>query len=358
MTDQSCSTTAASTKSSGVFVPPSRESANSSDTDYTVPHDGYVRLVSCKGRSFPTAFTRPTSCVIENVVRVKKRRRTELDGVDDRADSGERRTSGVTDVISSETFQRKRTLTEDRLHPEEALFLHIRGLLKVETNQSEEALTTKDLFAVLKDCRVPVPVYLAYAHLRAQGYILTRYTKARIELLCDVMKYGSEEAARTAHKARERQGEGDSEDLSRKDDFVIEETIASVTSQEHVAGLQSGHEGVDNPCKRLTADIAWSPPPCVSNLGGLDAISLSYYAYSPNALFRRTNPGMPDFAVAITQFHSDDAGPTFESLKSLVDATTVDGIPLRVAAVADGGAVVVFGARSGSVPSITARADE
>ena len=339
-----------STKSSGVFVPPS--------IDRQTPHGGYVRLVSCKGRSFPTAFTQPTSCVIENVVRVKKRRRTELRGGDDRADSGERTTSGATDVVSTETFQRKRTLTEERLHPEEALFLHMRGLLKIETNRSEEVMTTKDLFAVLEDCRVPIPVYLAYAHLRAQGYILARYTKARVDLLCDVMKYGSEEAARTARKARERQGEVDIEKLPQNDGFIMEETVASITSEKHAAVLQPSHmDPKDNPCKRLTADIAWSPPPRVSNLGGLDAPSLSYYAYSPNALFRRTNPGMPDFAVAITQFHSD-TGPSFESLKSLVDTSTLDGLPLRVAAVADSGVVLVLGAKTGCVPSIAARVDE
>lgn len=348
MTDhQSCSTTtaAASTKSSGVFVSPSSA------------HDGYVRLVSCKGRSFPTAFTRPTSCVIENIVRVKKRRRTELCGGGDRIDSGELTTPDVTDVVSSETFQRRRTITEERLHLEEALFLHMRGLLKIERNHSEQVMTTKDLFAVLKDCRVPIPVYLAYAHLRAQGYILTRYTKARVELLCDVMKYGSEDSERTADKVRERQGEVDIEKLPRKDDFVIEETVASITGQNHVAVLQPAQEdpndtgAMDNPCKRLTADIARAPPPRVSNLGALDASSLSYYAYSPNALFRRTNPGMPDFAVAIAQFHSD-VGPTFDSLKRLVDTSTLDGLPLRVVAVADSGVVVVLGAKIASVPSL------
>lgn len=116
----------------------------------------------------------------------------------------------------------------------------------------------------------------------------------------------------------------------------------------------------------LSDDVATAPPPCVvfyptwtekpANL------RLAYYAYNPNAHFKRTNPGLPNFGVAVMPFR---IGPTFDVLNSLVSLVEEDeggggtslnrpksGIPLRVVTVADGGAVIVFGVTNGDVPNI------
>jgi len=128
---------------------------------------------------------------------------------------------------------------------------------------------------------------------------------------------------------------------------------------------------------KLSDDVAMAPPPCVISLGSSDAntgkpkIRLAYYAYNPNARFRRSNPGMPDFGVAVMPYHSDnDNGPTFGVLNSLVSMCeegerpevkedvnkcsngAAGGIPLRVVTVADGGAVIAFGVTNGDVPYI------
>ena len=153
---------------------------------------------------------------------------------------------------------------------------------------------------------------------------------------------------------------------------------------------------------RLSNDVAASPPPCNGMSGSgsdSDVVRMAYYAYNPNARFRRSNPGMPDFGVAVMPFHSSDNsdnnshdtnGPTFDVLQSLVAAcegkgrddqlllnnneddgsdngggskrgnengsSTADnnttGIPLRVVTVADSGAVIAFGVTNGDVPSI------
>ncbi len=103
---------------------------------------------------------------------------------------------------------------------------------------------------------------------------------------------------------------------------------------------------------------------------------LAYYAYKPNSRFKRTNPGLPDFGVAVMPYN--DNQPTFETLFALVsmcegggrngadnDDDIVDddagggggggggiGIPLRVVTVADGSAVIAFVVTNGEVPSI------
>lgn len=102
-------------------------------------------------------------------------------------------------------------------------------------------------------------------------------------------------------------------------------------------------------------------------------IRLAYYAYNPNSHFRRSDPGLPDFGVAVMPYNDDSRRPTFDVLSSLVSmcegggdgsieedigdtaaaaAAGRSGIPLRVVTVADGGAVVAFGVTTGEVPNI------
>jgi len=150
---------------------------------------------------------------------------------------------------------------------------------------------------------------------------------------------------------------------------------------------------------KLSDDMANAPPPCVVSLDETDGttppspgrqptkVSLTFYAYNPNARFGRSNPGLPDFGVAVMPYHSSGGGgggPTFDILNSLVslcegggggecsskskedgngcrnddddeDDAATSGIPLRVVTVADGGAVIAFGLTNGEVPSINQR---
>ena len=65
----------------------------------------------------------------------------------------------------------------DFLYLEEVLFLQERGLL--EAWREDQRLSTRDLMELLPN----LPVYLVYAHLRAQSYVLFRHTPTRHELL-------------------------------------------------------------------------------------------------------------------------------------------------------------------------------
>lgn len=327
----------------GVYVPPSSNNNNNGQ-----PHGGYVRIVESKGKSFPCGFSRPIGCVMETVALVggKKRSRSseKIEDVQTSMENNELDVAGSCE--SSEVEQRKRTITEERLHPEEALCLHLRGLLQIVSNDSAESneareerkvthhttLTTQDLFCnVLKECNIPLGAFLAYSHLRAQGYILTRYTEQRMNLLCRT-KLAMKEAMQTNGS----DFEATSQMNDNKEGYKSSRTLRS----------------------QLSDDQAMAPPPCVVTSLDEIEICLAYYAYNPNAQFKRSNPGLPDFGVAVMPFNNSQ--PTFDTLNSLVsmcegaDGTnnTKSGIPLRIVTVADGGAVIAFSVTNGEVPRI------
>jgi hypothetical protein len=354
------------------------------------------------------------------------------------------------EVVSVEK-KRMRTITEERLHPEEALFLHLRGLLDIvvsnelggggSSSSSSEAaseernddadhhrttLTTRDLFCrVLPECNVPLAAYLAYAHLREQGYILIRYAERRMRLLlCMTMsnnggerRLGGTPPAQTNDAILPPSSNVKKETTSGEEEKSVAATIGGergrrIDNIDHKVASESGDKkrGSGDDTTRtlattssssegrfksralrlqLSDDVAMAPPPCVVSLdnnggnndgctrrpdgGGEMMIRLAYYAYNPNSHFRRSDPGLPDFGVAVMPYNDDSRKrPTFDVLSSLVsmcegggggggieedigDAAAAagrSGIPLRVVTVADGGAVVAFGVTKGEVPSI------
>ena len=74
---------------------------------------------------------------------------------------------------------------------------------------------------------------------------------------------------------------------------------------------------------------------------------IAFDVYKPNAKFRKTNPGLPDYYVAICCFTDSLSYMTLDDL-----VKKCDGIPLRMATVADGGTVVMFGLTDYGVPVI------
>jgi hypothetical protein len=109
---------------------------------------------------------------------------------------------------------------------EEALFLHDSGLATF-LNETHEILTTQQLYLLLQEGDIELPVYRVYAHLRNQTYRVLRY----------------------------------------KPQDELQKTLS--------------HSSLPTPPKLL--QIAWQ-------------------VYLPNANFRKTNPGPPDFLVVITSF--------------------------------------------------------
>lgn len=99
-----------------------------------------------------------------------------------------------------------------------------------------------------------------------------------------------------------------------------------------------------------------APPPSIldSNKTNMswdekDAEPIAFDVYLPKKSFKRSDPGSPDFHVAIACYSIPS--PPFSFITSLMDAC--DGIPLRLAVVADGGTVIMYGLTRYEVPCIT-----
>ena len=424
----------------GVYVPPSAgknintNPSNGDDSGKFEQHGGYVRIVDSRGKSFPCGFSRPIGFVMETVMFGKKRSRVDKSDImmctTNESECDDNKLQSSTTDTETQVKHQKKTITEERLHPEEALFLHLRGLLKIESssntttiNNGEELTTESDnsrtssrilstqyLFCnMLPECNIPLAAYLAYAHLRGQGYILIRYTEQRIQLLCEMMEECKKKKLprkKTNITTNLLDGE-----IHMNDKDVTEEGERSVVvdnsqSNDMIAQTPNKDDKVEICMKassniryetrplrmKLSDDIATAPPPCVVSLVRGDVnntsltaalgkkkeeipkkkeVRLAYYAYNPNSQFKRTNPGLPDFGVAIMPYHSDEYTdePTFDTLNSLVsmcecrnddikkgnddnDSTRGMSLPLRVVTVADGGAVIAFGITHGDVPNI------
>lgn len=352
----------------GIYVPPPPTSSSSSSDSTTdgckdaslqkQQHSGYVRIADAKGKCYPCGFSRPIGTIMETIVVAGTKR--DHSAMSKKAESVDRHDimdkDDDVDVVAesepkiNEIVQQKRTITEERIHPEEALFLHMRGLLRIECNNHEAGakkestiLSTQDLFCtMLPECKISLAAYLAYAHLRAQGYILMRYTTERMKFL-----------------------------LARKESHDDKPNASSEATEciEDEAGTQQNKGFVTERLakQRLIDDVATASQPLVVSFdewnSNRDTVKLAYYAYNPNSNFKRTNPGIPDFGVAVMPFHN---APAFDVISSLVELCGVkkekndddketassNEIPLRIATVADGGAVIVYGVTRGDVPVI------
>lgn len=355
----------------GIYVPPPTSSSSSDSTsdgckDASLEkqqHSGYVRIADAKGKCYPCGFSRPIGTIMETIVVTGTKRdhsviSNKTECVDDRHDIMDKDDDVVgaeSEPKTNEIVQQKRTITEERIHPEEALFLHMRGLLRIECNNHEAGakeeesttLSTQDLFCnMLPECKISLAAYLAYAHLRAQGYILMRYSTERMKLLL---------ARKESHD--------DKPNASSEDTECIEDEAGTQQYKRFITERLAK--------QRLIDDVATAPQPYVVSFdewnSNRDTARLAYYAYNPNSNFKRTNPGLPDFGVAVMPFHSCDSNaPAFDVITSLVelcgvkkeksdddiDTASSNEIPLRIATVADGGAVIVYGVTRGDVPVI------
>ena len=285
--------------------------------------------------------------------------------------------------------------TQLYLFIEEVLFLHERGLIEVYNDADEkDRLESKDLFAMLPKLGVAFPVYLTYAHLRAQTYIVMRHAPRRLDLV-DAL------AERSARKRK--RDEGGTETKGNEADGGADTTATNVTDKSDPGqsakkgdiGLttddmeeasKSGKIRSANLKKRLRAvefnapapilmrstDTAekWSQylPSVLSSHHGepqeepseeeLRAVPgacirpstspIAFDVYGPNSAFKRTDPGRPEFCVAIASFA--EASPGFGSINALVSIAR--GVPVRISTVADGGTVVMFSLTDYGVPPL------
>ena len=385
----------------GIYVPPAIDNAEAVDivnndgmtkTPATGGGGGYVRIVNAQGKSFPCGFSRPVGTVLPTmvggdvVVAGKKRCRQEISNNSNmHNECGEFEDEGVdTNSTQQKTTNQKVTITEERIHPEEALFLHMRGRLRIETstttsshnltasnaNQQPTRLTlsTQYLFCImLPECNIPLAAYLAYAHLRAQGYILVRYSDQRMKLLCKMQHQQQQNLSTQSVTEMSQNAVSTSERVSNTICDVNQKIQQSANGDGCIPVKSSGERSRTRPLRSLLSDdVANAPPPCVvSSPDESEACiesptnntyRLAYYAYNPNSHFKRSNPGLPNFGVAVMPFRN---GPTFDDLMSIVGGGRSDhsdrinsDIPLRMVTVSDGGAIIAFGVTNGDVPNI------
>ena len=176
---------------------------------------------------------------------------------------------------------------------EEALCLHDSGLADF-VSEDELLLNTQQLYLLLQEGGIALAVYRVYAHLRNQTFRVLRYNSS-----------------------------------------IDEATVTTTTTTDD-----------EDPLKVRT--VLPPPPP------SLEPFSIAWQVYRPNANFRKTNPGQPDFLVAITSYALPS--PSFQSISSLL--TDCKDIPLKVAAVSDSGTVVMFGLTDFGVPDISRKGKE
>lgn len=239
------------------------------------------------------------------------------------------------DCRGDETLERLPSQSQTTyLFIEEALFLHERGLLIVLFPNGVDTMSSCDLFRLLEENNLSLPIYLAYAHLRSQAYIVLRHVNVH-QRLDDAEEHEQEDEKCSA-----------TENLGERGDQSVDPT----TKRRRKLHLRQ---------KRLNA----SSPTILSNRHfGKSAIRdplefsedatryIAFDMYNPNSNFRKTNPGRPNFFVAVSHYNAGQQSPTFDILMKLVKVC--QGVPLRLVSVSDSGAIVVFGITDAAVPRI------
>lgn len=184
---------------------------------------------------------------------------------------------------------------------EEALFLLQRGLLQILHPNGIDSMSSYDLFKLLEDQGVPLPIYLAYAHLRSQSYILLRHI--------DTQQNEEEEG-----------------------NYISAFNVSSCDSAVEGCNHSKKSQKLYVRRKRLNA-----PPPkmfchehadeCTRKMS--PSSNIAFDMFNPNSKFRKSNPGKPDYFITVSYFNGgQQQTPTFHYLMELVQFC--QGIPLRL----------------------------
>lgn len=205
-----------------------------------------------------------------------------------------------------------RSLVYDYLFLEEVLCLFEQGLLECYSEDNNDQndrdvhrpLSSPQLYALLDPLKLPMASYLVYAHLRQQTFRVMRYSSQRISLL------------KQLQDCPPRQ----------KRNLLLQ----------------------------LRKDIQEAPPPTVlgdeveTTFTNTDEIPFSFCVYSPDSHFSKANPGVPMFLVAVTYFGQSSL--TYAVLQRLL--RQANGIPVKIATVADSGTVIMFGLTDYGAPVV------
>lgn len=292
----------------------------------------------------------------------------------------EEKTGGNAMDEKKKVMARKKSVTCDYLFIEEALFLHERGLLEVYIEEDIDPkkeddnarcigkdlsmndkkqlkiMSTRDLYdLMLNQLNMPIGVYLSYAHLRNQDYIVIRHTTRRRELIEEMNVLAKDVDQRKMEVGRKRkldQIESSDNKESTKDEDCRKNIVASSEKEDKKSGKVSQVED-ESPklklakVKKLFRELSCNAP--MPQIWNKDVeTSISYDVYNPDSSYKKSQPGLPSFYVAITPFSLPS--PSFAAMKAQIEYCK--GIPLKVCTVADGGTINMFGMTDLKVPSI------
>lgn len=277
--------------------------------------------------------------------------------------------------------------TQLYLFIEEVLFLHERGLIEAYSDADEkDRLESKQLFAMLPKLGVAFPVYLTYAHLRAQTYIVMRHAPRRLDIVDALAERSARKRKRDEREAKESMeadggvdaaaanatsepkagidlDNGDEEDVNKsrgKRSANLKKRLRAVEFNARAPILMRSTDSAEKwtqylPLARSSHDVEHQEElveeehHAVPRACTLPSTSpIAYDVYGPNSAFKRTDPGRPEFCVAIASYA--EASPGFRSINALVSIAR--GVPVRISTVADGGTVVMFSLTNYGVPPL------
>uniref|UniRef100_A0A7S3V4Y1 Uncharacterized protein n=1 Tax=Chaetoceros debilis TaxID=122233 RepID=A0A7S3V4Y1_9STRA len=237
---------------------------------------------------------------------------------------------------------------------------------------------------------IPLSVYLVYAHLRSQTFIAIRHTIHRsglIKKVEDKCKCKGP-AVKSVEVAKENENENAPSEKDMNDAATAKKDIDFKSRDEHdngewkkkrrtSASLASfkkdlRKDAFEAPIPAILRDQNFSLNPCDGDVVGDDnddddddakestvdisdkdfkawSNCIAFDCYNPNGSFRKSNPGQPDFYVAITSF--TEPSPTISTFNKIIKSC--GDTSFRVASVSDGGIVVMFNMTDVGVPVIS-----
>ena len=313
------------------------------------------------------------------------------------------KTKVTTMKTSSSSTIKTTTTTCEYLFIEEVLFLHERGLLQVyyhynndsnnndsinnddndnnsnnnKDNDDNKPLDTKELYNImLHQLHIPIQVYLTYSYLRSQTFIVVRHTASRYNLIQDGSNNNSGGIGSTNGENEndhscitiDDNNNSSNNDNDNDDDCGNGKKKQRIKSDKIKMDLrydtfhapipfvfgydEEDDDGNDNTLSRITTTSATTTTTLATtstNKQNLDlSTKIAFDVYQPNSQYRKSNPGLPNFYVCICNLAQPS--PPFHVIKNLI--RVCNDIPLKVAAIADGGTVIMFGLTDYGVPSL------
>lgn len=258
-------------------------------------------------------------------------------------------------------------------------------------------ISTPELYSLLSVNNIPFPVYLVYAHLRTQTFIVLRHFPYRSLV---VMNNNENNAMNKKEGIdREKDDHYDEQQHNTKSKEVTSTTAINNNNKNGKEAEQSEETMLHNQRnqsmllqeqKSLKTFLRMEafhlkPPLMLSDLNTATnkECTISFDIYKPKSDFRRSSPGKPDFYVSVLNFNSHTT--TFSQLYNFVSEPLIvpsishhdnlknnqyyqslivdskndkenenveEKVPIKLGLVSDSGTVIMFGITLGEIANI------